>query len=295
MMNTSTSYENATGKIDYGMTNDYMFRAVLQENKHVLKGLICSLLYLRDEDISSVEITNPIVLGKHIDAKSFILDIHVLLNNNHLINLEMQMSNLGNWRERSLSYLCRTYDQLNKREDYVLAKPVIHIGFLNFSLPELIPEFYATYQLLNKRNHQIYSDKFTLSVVNLTQIKLATEEDMSYQIDYWAKLFTAKTWEELKMIAKNNEVFSEATQSLYRLNADEIIREQCRARQDYENHERYTRETLAAQAQQIESQTMQIECQTMQIESQTMQIESLSNENELLKKRIAELEAQSKQ
>ena len=82
------------------------------------------------------------------------------------------------------------------------------------------------------------------------------------------------------MIAKNNEAFSEATQSLYRLNADEMIREQCRARQDYENHERYVRETLAAQAQQIESQTLQIE--------------SLSNENELLKKRIEELEAQSK-
>lgn len=272
-MNTSTSYEYATGKIDYGMTNDYMFRAVLQENKHVLRGLICSLLHLRDEDISSVEITNPIILGEHIDAKSFVLDIHVLLNDNRLINLEMQMSDLGNWKERSLSYLCRTYDQLNKGEDYINAKPVIHIGFLKFSLPEFIPEFYATYQLLNKKNQQLYSDKFTLSVVDLTQIELATEEDRSYQINYWAKLFTAKTWEELKMIAKNNEAFSEATQSLYRLNADEMIREQCRARQDYENHERYTREKLAAQAQQIES---------------------LSNENELLKKRISELESASK-
>lgn len=32
------SYETATGKIDYGMTNDYMFRAILQKNSVVLKG-----------------------------------------------------------------------------------------------------------------------------------------------------------------------------------------------------------------------------------------------------------------
>lgn len=35
-----------TGKIDYGMRNNYMFRAVLQENKTVLTGLVCSLLHL---------------------------------------------------------------------------------------------------------------------------------------------------------------------------------------------------------------------------------------------------------
>ena len=36
----NTSYEQATGAIPYNMTNDYMFRAVLQENETVLRGLI---------------------------------------------------------------------------------------------------------------------------------------------------------------------------------------------------------------------------------------------------------------
>ena len=42
----------------------------------------------------------------------------------------------------------------------------------------------------------LYSDKFTLSVVNLKHIELATEEDKAYRIDYWAALFKAKTWED---------------------------------------------------------------------------------------------------
>ena len=272
-MNDNTqplSYLDAHGEIGYGMTNDYMFRAVLQENKIVLKGLICSLLHLEDQDVTSVEITNPIQLGKSIDAKTFVLDIHVILNTNRIVNLEMQMTNLKNWQERSLSYLCRAFDHLNKGDDYSDAKPAIHIGFLNFSATDNTPEFYATYKLLNTKTQELYSDKFILRVVDLTQIDLATEEDKLYRIDYWAKLFTAKTWEELKMIAENNNTLSEATQTLYRLNADELLREQCRAREEYEIHEKYTQEKIATQEKKIEEQ---------------------QNEIEELKKRIQELEA----
>ena len=89
-----------------------MFRAILQHNDRVLKGLICSLLHLRPDGVVSVEITNPILLGDDYDAKEFILDIDVALNNAMLINLEMQVANRLNWPERSLSYLCRRFDQL---------------------------------------------------------------------------------------------------------------------------------------------------------------------------------------
>ncbi len=36
------------------------------------------------------------------------------------------------------------------------------------------------------------------------QIKFATAEDKRYNIDKWAKLFKAKTWEEIKMLAKQD-------------------------------------------------------------------------------------------
>ena len=67
----ATSYLSATGKITYNFTNDYMFRAILQWNVTVLKGLICSLLHLRPEHITDITITNPIELGKTIDDKEF--------------------------------------------------------------------------------------------------------------------------------------------------------------------------------------------------------------------------------
>ena len=47
------SYLSATGKIDYNMTNNYMFRYILQKNQKVLKGLICALLRLQPKDIKT--------------------------------------------------------------------------------------------------------------------------------------------------------------------------------------------------------------------------------------------------
>ncbi len=79
---------NAHGRVSYNMTNDYMFRAVLQSNNKVLRGLICSLLHLKETEVHSVEITNPIILGEAISDKEIRLDIHVRLNNKAAINLD---------------------------------------------------------------------------------------------------------------------------------------------------------------------------------------------------------------
>lgn len=234
----AASFMEARGVIEYNMTNNYMFRYILQKNKKVLTGLICSLLHLRPEQIQKVEIKNPINLSGDVSGKEFILDINVMLNDNTLINLEMQVANEYNWPERSLSYLCRSYDQLYSGQNYIDVLPVIHIGFLDFTLHPKEPEFYATYKMLNVKNHLVYSDKFILSVVNLNQIELATNEDKAYNIDYWARIFKAKTWEELKMFAKDNEYLQEAAESLYVANADEIVRQQCRAREDAERLQR---------------------------------------------------------
>ena len=237
-------YLSAHGPIPYNLMNDYMFRVVLQENKFVLQGLIGSLLRLDQVDIRSVEIKNPIKLGEQIDDKTFVLDIEILLNNNTCLNLEMQVLNEGDWVDRSLSYLCRAYDDLQHGEDYSEAKCVIHIGILDFTLFKECPEFYASYKMMNVKNHHVFSDKFILNVLDLTQIKLATDEDRLCELDYWAELFKAKTWEDLRMIAEKNQYMSRAAEEMYARNADESIREQCRVREENLAYERYVKEQL---------------------------------------------------
>ena len=96
-------------------------------------------------------------------------------------------------------------------------------------MEHLSPEFYATFKLLNVKNHEIYSSKFALSVVNLNQIELATEEDRKYGIDHWAQLFKADTWEAIKEMAQENEYVSDVAETLLQSNQDLKIRSYCEA------------------------------------------------------------------
>lgn len=51
---TTNSYLSATGAISHNMTNDYMFRYILQKNEKVLRGLISSLLHLNPKTIDRI-------------------------------------------------------------------------------------------------------------------------------------------------------------------------------------------------------------------------------------------------
>lgn len=230
--------KKATGTILYTFLNDYMFRVILQKHKNVLRSVVCACLKLKAEEVQDIVVQNPIELGEAIDDKTFILDIHVLLNNNMIINLEMQVLDLKDWPERSLSYLARGYDNVVKGDEYINVKPVYHIGFLNYTLFPEYPEFFAKYRMMNIKNHNVYTTKFNLYVVDLTQIELATQEDVDTGLVYWTQVFKAKTWEELRQMAERHQELQEATEALYVYNQDEIVKEQCRARQDYYNHER---------------------------------------------------------
>lgn len=135
------------------------------------------------EKIKSIEIVNPILLGKYIDTKTFILDMRVYLNDNTILNLEIQLTNEGNWPERSLGYLCRNFDNLNKGNDYKDTQTAIHIGFLDFTLFPDRPELHATYKMQNIKNRNIYTDNFILHLIELNSIQLETNEDKLYKID----------------------------------------------------------------------------------------------------------------
>ena len=223
-----------SGKLRYTLTNDYLFHIVLQKNKKILRGLIKSLLNLKDEEIVDIVLENPITPGEAVNDKTVILDLFITLNNNKKINIEMQILNSRDWPERSLTYLCKSFDNLKEGQDYIDVMPAIHIGILDFTLFPDHPEFYAHYAMKNIINNNIYSDKLLLNVLDLNQIHLATDEDISCGLLYWARLFKAKTWEELQMLASEYEVFEDITDTMKQALTDKRTRMECEARERYE-------------------------------------------------------------
>lgn len=275
-----------TGAIDYPLMNDYMFRSVMQSNENVLKGLLCSLLHLDPDTVRAVQILNPIELGKKIGDKEFILDIRILMNNHTAINLEMQINNEYNWSERSLVYLSRLFDGLNAGESYKAVKPAFQIGILSFTPFPKYPEFFSTYKMMNTKNYHKYSDKFTLHVLDLTQIHLATEEDKEYDLDRWAKLFGTLTWEDFKMISKGNKSMQEAGETLFMLNANDRVRDLCEAREDYRRTWQGVKEEMEELQTKVEELKSSNEKKAAEIEEKDALIASLEAQNAELQRRL---------
>ena len=221
-----------TGKLPFRMTSDILFKVLMQSSKNVLKGIVCSYLDLAPETIKSIDISNPISLKEDVAAKEMILDIKAILNDKTIINLEMQVVNYQDWPERSLSYLCRCFDNLGPGHGYLHVKGAVHIGFLDYTLFPDYPEFYATYRMINERTGQLYSSKFRISVVDLTKRNLATKEDIAHHRDLWAAFFKATEWGEVMALAEKDKNISEAAVALRKLSDDELFKMRYEARED---------------------------------------------------------------
>lgn len=261
-MKTTTNFtpalQLASGSFPYSLTNDYLFRILFQKNQEALKGLLISLLHLNPDDISSAIITNPIEIGDDIMAKEFILDINVILNGYRQVDLEMQVANYHDWPERSLNYLCRLFNSLNKGDDYSATLPAIQIGILDFTPFPENPSFYSKNLMMDTENHHVYSSKFAIHVLDLKQVNNASSEDKHWGLDNWAKLFKAATWEDVKMIAANNKYLTEAANTMHELYSDREMRRQMENREDFIRRQKRDQRMLKEQADIIAEQADEI-------------------------------------
>jgi len=287
--------------IRYPLKNDYMFRAVFQSRPKALEGLCRSLLRLSPSDSLHIDLKNPIQLGAAIDNKEFVLDLALTINDSLYLNLEMQLYNDGYWPERSLSYTCRSFDNLNRGTKYKDVLPVLHIGFLDFTLFPKHPEFVAEYKMMNTNplHHNIFSDKFRISVVDLTQIERATEKDKQYGIDLWARVLTATTWEEIDMLAKDNEYLRETSNAMYELDQDLLIRQQCQAREDFlywerikENRNQRIETELAETKAKLADKDAELADKNAELKSHKAELKSQKAELERQKAELAAKDAQ---
>lgn len=216
----------------YSLRNDYMFHSVLQESENVLRGLVSALIGIDPEAILSCTIENPIVPGEHIDDKTTVLDVKLLLNHAERVNIEMQVEKRDFWTARSLLYWARAYDRLKKGEDYGCLKKTYHIGILDYTLFPEEPEFLSEYLIVNKVTQRIYNDNFCIRTVDLTQIDRYREGEE--ELAAWARLFRANSWEELEQLAAGKEVYQEMVVTMKKLTAEERMQMELEAREDYE-------------------------------------------------------------
>jgi hypothetical protein len=168
---------SATGEIPEKLTNDIVLHSITQNSKAVLKGITAALLMIPESEITDVDLLNPIDYRNYADKK-IVLDIKAKVNGKKILNIELQMlvsTDSVWWINRSLLYLCRTFDNLEGSEDYGDIVPSMQVCIVpNDIFAGVAPEFYSRYYMTNEVTRHIYSRDFCLRVLYLNHIRFET-------------------------------------------------------------------------------------------------------------------------
>ncbi|MDE7068471.1 MAG: Rpn family recombination-promoting nuclease/putative transposase, partial [Schaedlerella arabinosiphila] len=208
---------------------DFCFKE-LMEFAEVRRGFIAAVLGISPEEVVSTELKPTHLRVKHQKDKLGILDVHVILNGEIQIDMEIQVAQFLFWRERSLFYLSKMYsDVILAGEGYQVLGKCIHVGILDFILFEEDEEYYSCFHLWEDKRRRIYSDKLEIHIVELP--KLAKREYPETALLKWARFFNAEKKEEFEMVAKTDPHIQKAYDQLLYMSGNEEKRLLYEARQ----------------------------------------------------------------
>jgi len=142
----------------------------------------------------------------------------------------LQISDEGNYPERSLFYWAREYSLgIDEGQSYSLLPHTIVISILGFNQFPNPEKFHHEFQCLEVTTHAPLTDKMVLHFYELKKLPPLTDTDSGR--DLWLKLFNAETEEELKKIESMGVSFmSEAVMAYRHVAASPEFREMERVR-----------------------------------------------------------------
>ena len=183
--------------LEYKFTNDVLFKWLFTRHQDLLERLVAGMLGIPQDSISEFVVTNPDIPPEVIGEKLCRLDISMIVDGRR-IGLEVQVSNEGDYPERSLYYWAREYSSaLQAGGEYIDLPRTIIISILGFKLFGC-DEYYSEHMALEVTRHTVLTDRLCLKYYELP--KLPDIENADDELELWLTLFNAKTEEDLKRI-----------------------------------------------------------------------------------------------
>ena len=175
------------------------------------------------QEVSEVDLSQNIVLRREQeDDKLGILDIIAKINEKEYCNIEMQLVDTGEIRERILYYWSKIYArQLKKGQKYRELEKTIVILIANFEIKGLEDlKYHTEWKIMDKETQKvILTDKFELRIIELPKIK---EEEQEELID-WLLFFFFFQSERVKTKMEENEELKEAVEKLEGMSEDDYM------------------------------------------------------------------------
>jgi len=202
---------------------DIIFKKMFIENTDLLHDFLASTLEIPFESIKNIKIQNPELLPPTIDGKLSRMDIKMQVDN-RVINIEMQIGNEADYRDRALYLWAMLYTgELKRGDEYEELKPSICINVINFNMFDC-SEYHSRFAVMEMNRHEILTDKCGIHFFELKKIgKKANKDDRK---ELWLQLINAETKEEFDMLAQTGVVpIQKAVYVLHQMSEDEKIRE----------------------------------------------------------------------
>jgi len=216
-------------KLQYTFKTDTLFKMLFVTHQDLLKLLVSALLGIAPESISQFVVRNVEMPPEVLGDKFCRLDINMTVNG-QLVDLEVQVTDEGDYPERVLYYWARGFSSaLPSGQGYSTLPRTMVVSILDFRLFDC-GEYHSFFQPLEVTRHTLLSDKMGFHFFELP--KLPADIENGDMLLLWLSLFKAETEEELEKIrAMGVPVMSQAINAYYKITASPEFRELERMRE----------------------------------------------------------------
>jgi len=221
---------------------DIAFKKIfgVEENKDLLISLINSIVSEEDQAVS-IEVMNPYNLQSFKNDKLSILDIKARRKDGLKYNIEIQVSDEGDYDKRALYYWSKAYtEQMERGMQYDVLRKTIGIHILNFFSVPNSDRYHNVFTVQEKETKLPYFMDFEMHTIELCKFEgegAAAELDavlkkVRQPLDEWVTFLTKHQLMDSKNLPKELRLpeISKAMQVLDVMNFDKEEREEYEAR-----------------------------------------------------------------
>ena len=211
---------------------DIIFKKVFgdKNDTEALASLLSALLEIPIEDMGEITLDNVEMPPELSDGKFGRLDLKLKLDDK-TIDIEIQLTNESDFRERSLYYWAKMFSRdLKSGEIYGKLSQTICINIINFNMFEC-EDYLSSFEIIEKNRYERLSDKLA---IHFFELKKVGKYPKHKPMDEWLTLINAESEEELMSIENNtsDKAIRKVALKLREYNADELIQYQAEKREE---------------------------------------------------------------
>ena len=195
----------------------------------MLKDFLEAILNIH---IDKVEVKNPELTPNMADEKLGILDLKLDIDNERVVDVEMQVSNEHNIKERSSTYLSKlAAEQLKAKQNYKELKKIITINILKYnylkrnayhSIARMKYEDTKPIEFVDmgyNEEEKEATNTFEMHFIELPKFK-QKNPDCNTKLEQWLWLIDGSKEEKVEMSAKENKEIDKTVKELNKLSKD---------------------------------------------------------------------------